>query len=156
MPQTPAWRAPEGLLPSSDTLVPPPQPQTMAPARAPAALSICSPTGACSRRAPQPKSLLTSMSQKPKLVALLALLGSGLLFPRSPGFGLWARPTSLASCSLLSAFLFNKKPKTTANMRTKTNGSRTFVNRVNIHNYVNDSTAKHSYVAVFLLTLVII
>ena len=122
----------------------------MAPARA-AAVSICTTTSACSLLAPQPKSLLT-YSMSPQLVALLALLGSGCLFPRSrcPGFA------SLASRSLLSASLFNKKTQKTANMMTKTNGSRTFVNRINVHIYINDSTANHSYVAVFLLTLVVI
>lgn len=41
-------------------------------------------------------------------------------------------------------------------MRTKPYGSHTFVNHINVHIYVDDSTANHSYVAAFLLNLVVI
>lgn len=40
-------------------------------------------------------------------------------------------------------------------MRTKTDGSGTFVNCINDHVYFNDSTANHSYVVIFLLTPVV-
>jgi len=69
---------------------------------------------------------------------------------------LQAGPTSPASRSLLSESLFNKTTQKTAIMRTKPNGNHTLVNHANTHVYINDSTANHSCVAAFLLTLVVI
>lgn len=130
MPQTPAWRAPENIFSSSNTLVSPPQPQTMAPARA-VAVSICITIGACCLLAPQPKSLLTYIMAHgpwiylhfwPQAFSFPILNGKIWVFLVLAAW-LWACPTSLAFHSLLSASLFNKKSQKTAQYEDETSGS---------------------------------
>lgn len=157
MPQTSAWRAPENIFSSSNTLVPPPQPLAMAPARA-AALSICITTGACSLLAPEPKSLLTSsgpmasgftctsgLRLSPSLF-LLGNFGFSLFLLLDFGFVPPPLPSAHSCLHPFSAKSLRRQP----NMRMK------LVAVAYVHIYVSASPVNHSCVTAFLPTLVTI